>query len=422
MSMRRDAVMVQLLASQAMVTRDAASAGLARDGAAAVAERDRRRPDAASVPKRRYRVLFLSPVADLKGGAERNLIDILNMPDLDAVLAVPAYGALSAYAASRGIEVVTYDLGAVAKVHRPLRLHLMLLAVRDALRAARQIARLSRNQRCEFIHSNGMKTHVIAGLARALFGARVVQHVNDIPYSSIEKRVWRLLRFVADRVIVLSRPCWPGPLAGNVHIIPSALIVPPGEPPWPALRRPIRLGFVGRFHPQKGLDLLVDWLVAARDAGIDWHLVLRGRASPEEADYWRRIEARFRDAGIADRITVEGWKDWQSDWRDVYADIDVLLVPSILPEPLGRVIMEALGSGVPSIAYPAGGIPTLVKHGVTGYLADTPSSFVSALRSMLADPARFDAMRRRGFAFMVEEFGMPLHYQRIREIYGLVAP
>jgi glycosyltransferase involved in cell wall biosynthesis len=377
---------------------------------------------AAGLERSRYRVLFLSPVAELKGGAERNLIDLLDLPDIDAVLALPASGPLSTHAEARSIPVVSYDMGAVAQVHRPLKLHMVLLAMRDAVRAARQIARLCRDHRCDFVHSNGMKTHAISGLARVLFGIKVVQHVNDIPYSGLEKRAWRLLRYLADRVIVLSRPCWPGPLAENVHIIPSALVVPPGEPSWRPPQRPIRLGFVGRFHPQKGLDLLIDWVEAARDAGIDWHLVLRGRASPEEAEYWRRIDSRIREAGLADRITVEGWKDWQSDWRAVYADIDVLLVPSILPEPLGRVIMEALGSGVPAIAYPAGGIPTLVKHGITGYLADTPSSFVSALRSVVADPAAFRDVRRLGYKFMLEEFGMPLHYRRIREVYGLLAP
>jgi glycosyltransferase involved in cell wall biosynthesis len=397
-----------------------APAGLARRPAAA--EQERHRGVGASASEgRRYRVLFLSPVGDLKGGAERNLVDLLNMPDVDAVLAVPTPGELGAYAEARGIPVLGYDMGAVATVHRPLRPHVMLLALRDAIRAARQVARLSREHGCDFIHSNGMKTHVIAGLARAFFGAKVVQHVNDIPYSRLEKRVWRLLRHFADRVIVISRPCWPGALAGKIHIIPSALIVPPGEPPWPDLEQPIRLGFVGRFHKHKGLDLLIDWVVAARDAGIDWRLVLRGRASPEDVEYWQRIEARFSEAGIADRITIEGWKDWQSNWRKVYADIDVLLVPSNWPEPLGRVIMEALGSGVPSIAFPAGGIPTLVKHGVTGYLADTPASFVTALRALLADPAGFHAVQRRGFEYMNEEYGMALHYQRIREVFGLVA-
>lgn len=399
-----------------------AIAGGAAAGVARSRKDAKRRGRAAAEPGgRRYRALFLSPVAELKGGAERNLIDLLDMPETDAVLAVPTQGPLCAHAEARRVPVVTYDLGAVASVHRPLKPHTVLLAVRDAIRAARHVARLCREHDCDFVHSNGMKAHMVSGLARLLYGVKVVQHVNDIPYSRLEKLLWRLLRHVADRVIVLSRPCWPAPLASNVHIIPSALVVPPGDPLWRRPEGPIRLGFVGRIHPQKGLDLLVDWVVAARDAGIEWRLVLRGRASPEEAEYWRRIEERFRQEGIADWITVEGWKDWKTDWREVYADMDLLLVPSVLPEPLGRVIMEALGSGVPSIAYPAGGIPTLVQHAVTGYLADTPDSFVAALQSVVTDPAGFEAVRRRGFEFMLEEFGMPLHYQRIREVYGLVA-
>lgn len=371
--------------------------------------------------RRRYRVLFLSPVGHLKGGAERNLVDLFDMADVDPVLAVPEPGPLSVEAERRGIPVVTFRMGAIAEVHRPLNLLTMLSASWDAIRCARRVSQLCRSYRCEFVHSNGMKTHVIACLARVFFGVRVVQHFNDIPYSKLERRVWRLLGFVADRVIVLSRPCWPAAaLPRNVRIIPSALTVPPGPPEWREPKRPIRLGFVGRFHPQKGLDLLIDWVVAARDAGIDWRLVLRGRASPEDTEYWHRIEARFHEAGIANRITVEGWRDWQGDWRAVYSDVDVLLVPSIQPEPLGRVIMEAMGSGVPAIAYPAGGIPTLVKHGSTGYLAASPASFVTALQQLVSDPANFNVIRRRGFNFMQEEFSMSLHHRRIAEIFHSV--
>jgi glycosyltransferase involved in cell wall biosynthesis len=368
------------------------------------------------------RMLFFTPVADFKGGAERIFIELVEMDGPDIVLAVPGPGPLADYAKQHGVPVVTYHMGAVQDIHRPLKLHSMILRVWAALRCASQIAHLCRTYNCHFVHSNGMKTHVIAGIARWLFGIRVVQHVHDIPYTRLERLTWRLLRGAADCVIVVSRPCWPArALPHNVRIIPAAIQLTDAEPAWREPLTPVRLGFVGRFHPNKGLDLLVDWLVAARDAGIEWRLVMRGRAAPEDRAYWERIQQRFGEARIANRIAIDGWREWRSDWRALYEDIDVLLVPSVNPEPLGRVIMEGLGAGVPAIAFPSGGIPILIAHGATGYLADTPASFVAALEKLISHPENFNEIRRRGYALMRDDFSVAALHHRLRAVYQLVA-
>jgi glycosyltransferase involved in cell wall biosynthesis len=378
--------------------------------------------DHASAAARRFRVLFFSPVPDFKGGAERTFTDLLEMDDLDMVLAVPAPGPLGDCAKEHGVPVVTYQMGAVAEIHRPLKPIYLISGAWAALRCARQIAQLCRAYDCRFVHSNGMKTHVIAGIARWLFKVRVIQHLHDIPYTRLERLVWRLLRMAADCIVIVSPPCWPGRvLPRNVCVIPDGIRIAGAAPAWREPRRPIRLGFVGRFHPNKGLDLLVDWLVAARDAGVEWSLVMRGRAAPEDSAYWERIQRRFAETRISDQIAIDAWRDWQTDWRTVYADIDVLLVPSINPEPLGRVVMEGLGSGVPSIAYPAGGIPMLIKHGVTGYLADTPSSFVTVLKDLISHPENFHQIRRCGYASMRDEFSIAALHRRMRDAYQLVA-
>lgn len=379
-------------------------------------------PDHGGAAANRLRVLFLSPVGDFKGGAERTLIDLLEMDGLDMVLAVPGPGPLTAYAEQRGVPVVTYSMGHVADIHRPLKPISMLLGLRDALRCARQIAQLCRTFNCHCVHSNGMKTHVIAGIARWLFGICVVLRLHDIPYTRLERLTWQLLRVAADNVAVVSPPCWPArALPRNVRVIPDGIRLTAVEPAWREPRRPIRLGFVGRFHPHKGLDLLVDWLVAARSAGIDWSLVMRGRAAPEESAYWERIRQRLEEARISDRIAIEAWRDWRNDWRSVYDDIDVLLVPSVNPEPLGRVIMEGLAVGVPAIAFPAGGIPMLIKQGVTGYLADTPASFVVALKELISHPENFNEVRRNGYTSMREDFSIAVLHRKMRDVYQLAA-
>ena len=62
-------------------------------------------------------------------------------------------------------------------------------------------------------------------------------------------------------MILVSRPCYPGRrLPRNTEVIPNGIIpVQAGARAEKALQVPIRLGFVGRFHENKGMDLLLDW-------------------------------------------------------------------------------------------------------------------------------------------------------------------
>jgi glycosyltransferase involved in cell wall biosynthesis len=65
-----------------------------------------------------------------------------------------------------------------------------------------------------------------------------------------------------------------------------------------------------------------------------------------------------------------------------------LLVPSNGYEATTRVILEAFASGVPVIAFRAGGIPEVVDDGRTGFLVATPAEMAErAIALLTGDPA-----------------------------------
>jgi glycosyltransferase involved in cell wall biosynthesis len=76
------------------------------------------------------------------------------------------------------------------------------------------------------------------------------------------------------------------------------------------------------------------------------------------------------------------------------AEIDVLVVPSIWHEPLGRVVLEAYAFGVPVIATCLGGTPEIVDDGETGLLFDprVPGELAHTIGMLAADPSRTTAM------------------------------
>jgi glycosyltransferase involved in cell wall biosynthesis len=364
---------------------------------------------------RALRVLFLSPVADFHGGAERVLMDMLAQPDIAPHLGVPAEGELGAAAAARGIPVSLVDLGRAARVHRPVRAGAIAGAAADTWQAARAVRALAETAACDVVHTNGLKAHVVAALARRSGRARwrFVAHFHDIPYTALERAIWRGVVAAADGAVAVSRPCLSDPDAAHAHVVPNGLELPAALPDRRA-GRPLRVGFIGRYAKFKGLHLLVDWLEAARAAGIDAVLTLRGRTAPADAAYWAGVRRRIDASPAAAWITDEGFRPR----AQLYDDLDVVAVPSDFPDPHPFVVKEAQVEGVPVVGFPAGGIPDMIGHGETGFLAATPADFVTILRRLRDEPDLFEEIRQRAWAHARREFALARFHDRLAEVYG----
>jgi glycosyltransferase involved in cell wall biosynthesis len=120
--------------------------------------------------------------------------------------------------------------------------------------------------------------------------------------------------------------------------------------------RPLRLGYVGQLVPAKGVGELVAQMHSWWPAQCE--LVVAGRGAPA-------YEAALR-AAAPPNVRFLGFVDP----AEVYAAIDVLVVPSLWEEPFGMIVLEAYMQGVPVIAARRGGLPEIVDDGRTGRLYD----------------------------------------------------
>ena len=89
---------------------------------------------------------------------------------------------------------------------------------------------------------------------------------------------------------------------------------------------------------------------------------------------------------------------FQKDPSAVFTGLTALLHTSTLPEPFGRVIVEAMAAGTPVIAANDGGVPEIITDGVDGFLAPPGdvTAYLAALRKLLAraPDARLSAAAR----------------------------
>ncbi len=149
---------------------------------------------------------------------------------------------------------------------------------------------------------------------------------------------------------------------------------PPGAPLLPEVENGVdlarfapartRRGFalaLGRICPEKGFHFA---LRAARSAGLP--LLLAGRVFDYEVHrrYFAQqiaplLDARRRFVGPV----AAGRK------RRLLGAARCVVIPSLVPETSSLVAMEALASGAPVLAYPAGALEEIVEHGRTGFIA-----------------------------------------------------
>ncbi len=209
--------------------------------------------------------------------------------------------------------------------------------------------------------------------AKALFFTwQNIKRAYPPPFSWGEAWVYRqadyALAGTADAADTLRAKGYGGPL----RVVPqfgadSALFQPAAAQP----DRPFTLGYIGRMVPEKGIDVL---LRALADLDGEWRLRLVGGGPALSAT--RDLAGAL---GMAERAVFVGQLA-SSELPAQYHAIDCLVLPSLTrdnwKEQFGRVLIEAMASGVAVIGSDSGAIPGVI--GSAGLIA--PEGDVTALR------------------------------------------
>jgi glycosyltransferase involved in cell wall biosynthesis len=130
------------------------------------------------------------------------------------------------------------------------------------------------------------------------------------------------------------------------------------------------LAFLGRMSPEKGVDRAVE---IARRSG--WRLRLAAKVDPlDELYFERKIKPLLQDPQV-DFIGEIG----EVDKNAFLGDAAALLFPIDWPEPFGLVVIEAMATGTPVIAFGSGSVPEIIEEGVTGFIVDDVESAAAAV-------------------------------------------
>ena len=154
----------------------------------------------------------------------------------------------------------------------------------------------------------------------------------------------------------------------RIHLVPNGV---PARKKF--IDRPVpavwNLGAVAFFRPRKGLEVLLESISLLRRQGLPVQLrVIGGFDTPAYQNEVRQL---------AEKLGIAQFVEWRGFCQDVDAELDaldLLVLPSILPEGMPMVLLEALAAGVPPMGSRVDGITDVIEHGRNGLLFEPGSA------------------------------------------------
>ena len=350
-------------------------------------------------------ILYLDSGSGI-GGGQRSLLLLLDL--LDKARFTPFVGCLgdSSFAAEvekTAVRVIPLSLPAAHnKTDKVKR-----FTVRDLLEDFRQLRvivelhRAVNGHAIDLIHANSLSVALLGGIVARINRIPILMHKRyATSYGILDKLCEKLLH----RVILVSEATrWDFASAEKQTLIYNGVDLGAFQASSEEIETlrtelfsddepdaAVVVGVVTRITPEKGIHVLVSAIRELKEKANVKLLIVGGPYFQKDVEYMETLKQEVADLGIEDSVIFTGFL---SDTRIITSLLDIVLVPSIIPEACPRTIIEAMAVGKPVIATPLGGSKELVTP-ETGILVppEDASAVADAITTLAADPERLTAM------------------------------
>jgi glycosyltransferase involved in cell wall biosynthesis len=284
--------------------------------------------------------------------------------------------------------------------------------------------KLLKKERFDVVHTHIDKTFRSALVAAWLMGVRKRVHTFYTPDVIKASRLSFLYNTAATDLFAVSedtrlRQIQHGVPDDKIRVIPNAIDaiafragvdlkqVEAYQTAWCGESNLPIIGFAGRVVGQKGWSDFIEAIALVPE--------VRGVVIGDGYDK-EKLLARIEACGISERVTFAGFI---KDMPSALATLDIFVLPSIYPEPLSTVVLQAMALELPVIGTRLGGTPEMIEDGKTGLLVPphAPMEIADAIKALLADPTKRQEMGNAGRKHVETVFSMETMIDAFEEIY-----
>lgn len=325
-------------------------------------------------------ILFLHAGSEMYG-ADKILLELVTGIDskkFHPIVVLPGKGILEKKLVENGVEVhvVSYPI-LRRKYFNFLGIYRYMIEYR---KKSLEIRRLLSGRRIDLIHVN--TTAVLEGIyLKKRLGIPLIWHVHEIIMSPriVHYVISFLLGRYADKIVAVSK-------AVQKHLLNTKLIkkskvqvIHNGVSSqnrtnaeldyllkeFNVSNKTVRVGMIGRVNSWKGQKDFVRAMEPILEKNRNIHAFLIGGVFKGEEWRYTELSKYISMQTAASQYTLTGYRN---DADYIMNLFDVFVIPSIRPDPLPTVVLEAMAAGKPVVGYCHGGVTEMVESGENGYL------------------------------------------------------
>jgi len=187
----------------------------------------------------------------------------------------------------------------------------------------------------------------------------------------------------------------------KMRVVPLGINPSGFEPKEDRAGGPFTVGFLARISPEKGLHVLAEAYIVARQSGDlpEARLEVAGWMAPDCKPYLSGVQKRLSDAGLLGEFHYRGVLD-RAEKIAFLQSMDVMSVPATYDEPKGVSLLEAMACGVPLVQPRRGAFTEIVENTGGGLLVepDDPQSLAGGIREIYRNQELAAKLGAKGFA------------------------
>ena len=364
-------------------------------------------------------ILYITDTGDIAGGGEISLLNLLENLDrakFKPLVALPSKGRLEEQLRSLGIPTAFF---AYEKVRSPLN-------ILNTARAIKKLCSLIRQEKIDLVHTNSTGGVVfLAGIACMMTKVALVSHIRLI-YTGffpdllqailsakiicISERIRRKSSFLffRNKTVVIYN---------GVNL--SRFRDVPGRNDFRneigCAEDELLVSAIGTYTQGKGFEYFIKALALLRPRLPRLKAVIIGLESGSDIKYLDFLRGLAEKSGLGDSIKFLGRRE---DVARILSAIDLLVFPSLI-DPFGRILIEAMASAKPVVAFNTGGAAEIVQDGLTGFLAQPKNyrQLAEKMEILLKDRERADLFGKSGLARCGKIFDIKIHVAAVERLY-----
>lgn len=190
---------------------------------------------------------------------------------------------------------------------------------------------------------------------------------------------------------------------------------------WAGINGHLSVGVVGRIKlRRKGQEVFIRAASLVIQSGVRARFVCIGAPFSGNESHLTILNELAADEGVEEFLALPGEYE---DIKAAFAGLDVVVLPSVDPEPFGGVVIEAMALGKPVIGTSHGGTPDQIVDGQTGFLV-RPGDHVGlaeAIMKLLGDTTLRLEMGANGREMFLTRFTFEPFFEKLLALYEDVA-